>query len=196
MEMADQSGAGGEGAETEKLRLKVAAGNAAGSVIEVEKELLIGRQADGAGTLGNDIEISRQHARIAPEGDGRYAIEDLGSTNGTTVNGRRIDSPITLQAGDRIEVGASELIVQVGSLRPTPASTPVSTIADQPAAATASNQPAVGGGPEVSPAEEAGPARFSLRIEVDLEAGEATVALDEGADRVKLHHQDGRWRLG
>jgi len=195
MDMADQPGAAG-GAETEKLRLKVAAGNAAGSVIEVEQELLIGRQAAGAGTLGNDIEISRQHARIAPEGEGRYAIEDLGSTNGTTVNGRRIDSPITLQAGDRIEVGASELIVQVGSLRPTPASTPVSTIADQPAAATTSNQPAVGGGPEVSPAEEAGPARFSLRIEVDLEAGEATVALDEGADRVKLHHQDGRWRLG
>jgi pSer/pThr/pTyr-binding forkhead associated (FHA) protein len=200
MEMADQPGSG-EGAEAEKLRLKVAAGNAAGTVIEVEEELVIGRQAAGAGTLGNDIEISRQHARIATVGGGRYAIEDLGSTNGTTVNGRRIDSPTTLEAGDRIEVGASELIVQVGALRPTPTSTPVSTITDQPQPAQpepagASNQGAVGGDAEPAPQEEAGPERFALRIEVDLEAGEATVALDEGADQVTLHHRDGRWKLG
>ena len=192
MEMADEPDAVSEGGETEKLRLKVAAGNAAGTVIEVEEELVLGRQAAGAGTLGNDIEISRRHARIATEGGGRYAIEDLGSTNGTTVNGRRIDSPTTLEAGDRIALGASELIVQVGALRPTPPSTPVSTIDDQPEDTT-SNQAAVGGDAE-APAR-AGPARFALRIEVDFDAGEATVALDDDADGVRLLHQDGRWRL-
>lgn len=180
MEMSDQPDAVGAAEETEKLRLKVCEGNAAGTVIEVEEELVIGRQAVGAGTLGNDIEISRRHARIVAEGGGRYAIEDLGSTNGTTVNGRRIDRPTTLEAGDRIAVGASELIVQVGALRPTPPSTPVSTIAAEPE-------------PETS--EPPDPARFALRIEVDLEAGQATVALDESADQVRLIHRDGRWRL-
>ena len=39
-------------------------GNARGTEIEVEDEFLIGRQEEGAGTLGDDIEISRRHARI------------------------------------------------------------------------------------------------------------------------------------
>lgn len=51
MEMGSQPSAG------EKLRLKVVAGNATGSVIEVERELEIGRQAGGEGTLAEDIEI-------------------------------------------------------------------------------------------------------------------------------------------
>lgn len=67
MEMSDQPGSAEAPGGPEKLRLKVASGNAAGTVIEVEDELVIGRQAAGAGTLGNDIEISRQHARISCE---------------------------------------------------------------------------------------------------------------------------------
>ena len=117
MEASDTSGAGGE-----KLRLKIVAGNAAGDTVEVEDELVIGRQAVGAGSLANDIEISRQHAVIRAEADGRFVIEDLGSTNGTYVNGRRVDAPLALEVGDRIEVGASALVVQVGAIQPTPAS--------------------------------------------------------------------------
>ena len=56
--------------EPEKLRLKVVSGNAAGTLIEVEQELVIGREADGHGALASDVEISRRHARIASEAGG------------------------------------------------------------------------------------------------------------------------------
>ena len=45
---------------------------------------------------------------IARRGDGSYTIEDVGSTNGTEVNGRALPShdPVTLADGDRIQLGA------------------------------------------------------------------------------------------
>ncbi len=72
---------------------------------------------DGAVTIGRrsdndiallDLEVSRRHARIdyiAPH----YYISDLGSTNGTRVNGRPIDGRRPLRSGDIIEVGATRL---------------------------------------------------------------------------------------
>ena len=200
MEMSDQPASPGGGGERDKLRLKVASGNAAGTVIEVEDELVIGRQAAGAGSLGNDIEISRQHARIASDADGRYLIEDLGSTNGTYVNGRAVESPVALETGDRIEMGASALVVQVSTPPPTPRSTPVTTTSalaegDAPPAAPEMQVEGAEGGLDVA-AEQPGLPRLSLKIDVDLEAGEVTVALDdEDAGQVKFLHEDGRWRL-
>ncbi len=94
------------------LRLEVIAGNAAGTVILVEDELVIGRHAEGAGRLSEDSEISRQHARISREASGDYAIEDLGSSNGTFVNGLKIPSPRLLRAQDSIEVGGTTLVVR------------------------------------------------------------------------------------
>jgi pSer/pThr/pTyr-binding forkhead associated (FHA) protein len=200
MEMSDQPASPGGGGEPDKLRLKVASGNAAGSVIEVEDELVIGRQAAGAGSLGNDIEISRQHARIASGPDGRYLIEDLGSTNGTYVNGRAVESPITLETGDRIEMGASALIVQVSAPPPTPRSTPVTTTSglaegDGPPAAPETQVEGTEAGVDVA-VEPPGLPRLSLKVDVDLELGQVTVALDdEDAGEVTFVHEDGRWRL-
>lgn len=169
----------------EKLRLKVVAGNAAGVVIEVEEEFMIGRHAAGDGTLANDIEISREHARIVSEANGCFAIEDLGSTNGTFVNGRRLEGSTILETGDRIEVGASALVVQVSAPQPTPISS--DTIAPpQPA-----SEPDEAGS---SPA--AMPPAFTLKIEVVPGAGTAKVVLDESSDEVNLVYEDGRWRLG
>lgn len=198
-----------ESRPAEKLRLKVVEGNAAGSVIVVEDELVIGRQASGVGDLGSDIEISRRHARIAREADGRYLIEDLGSTNGTYVNGRAVEGPLTLEAGDRIELGASALIVQV--MAPTPPSSPVTTSSDfaeagaagepgkaaadagveEPGAALPAEADA-GGGLSV---EVPGPPPLGLRIDIDLEVGEITVMLDDEAGEVRFVEEDGRWRL-
>src|SRR6516165_1951084 len=93
-------------------RLEVVAGKAAGTSIMVEDELVIGRHATGAGRLADDEEISRTHARITLERSGYLAIEDLGSTNGTFVNGLRISGPKTLTEGDGIEVGGTTLVVR------------------------------------------------------------------------------------
>jgi FHA domain len=99
-------------ADGPSLRLEVIAGNAAGTVLLVEDDLVIGRQVQGPGHLAGDEEISRSHARISLEPAGHCAIEDLGSTNGTFVNGLRLRSPQTLSEGDTIEVGATTLVVR------------------------------------------------------------------------------------
>jgi predicted component of type VI protein secretion system len=92
--------------------LEVVAGKAAGMSIVVDDELVVGRNAEGAGKLAEDGELSRSHARIAIDGNGFCAVEDLGSTNGTFVNGLRITTPQTLSQGDTIEVGGTTLVVR------------------------------------------------------------------------------------
>jgi RND superfamily putative drug exporter len=95
--------------------LHVAAGPAAGTTIALEHEpLLIGRATgpDSVGALGGDPELSREHARISV-GDGTLLIEDLGSSNGTFVNGRRIKAPTELHSGDQIKVGATTLTLEL-----------------------------------------------------------------------------------
>jgi hypothetical protein len=54
----------------------------------------------------NEPEISRRHARIDFDGS-HYTLEDLGSTNGTYLNGRRLTEPTPLKNGDVIEFGES-----------------------------------------------------------------------------------------
>jgi hypothetical protein len=54
----------------------------------------------------DDANVSRKHAELSPRG-GAWVLSDLGSTNGTRLNGRRIERPEPLEPGDRIEVGAS-----------------------------------------------------------------------------------------
>jgi hypothetical protein len=59
-----------------------------------------------------DPNVSRQHAEIRPRG-GSWAISDLGSTNGSVVNGRRIDGTEVLKPGDEIEIGTSTMTFEV-----------------------------------------------------------------------------------
>ena len=68
--------------------------------------MVIGRE--NADITIEDPEISARHAEVRPAGD-RIEIEDLGSTNGTFVNGERISAPYTLSEGDFVRVGQSEL---------------------------------------------------------------------------------------
>ena len=70
-------------------------------------ETLLGR-AVGSGITLLDDEVSRQHARIHL-GEGRIKVEDLGSTNGTRVNGTLVQGVVALQAGDRLGLGAHVL---------------------------------------------------------------------------------------
>jgi len=140
------------------LRLEVISGNAPGSTLVVEDELEIGRHATGPGRLSEDEEISRRHARISHETTGNYAIEDLGSSNGTFVNGLRIQSPRVLEEGDSIETGATTLVVKeiVRRRPPEAADEPVEPVPDARAAPTVfARVPAV---EEEAPAQRPAPA--------------------------------------
>jgi len=77
-----------------------------------ETVTLIGRSRR-CDVVVEDPNVSRQHAEIRRQGDS-YVIRDLGSTNGTRVN-RRDARQATLQHGDRIEVGTTELRFERGS---------------------------------------------------------------------------------
>jgi hypothetical protein len=95
--------------------LKVVAGNASGSNIALEQELVIGRSTPGLGSLGGDSEISRVHARIYHDPSGQLIVEDLGSTNGTFVNGNRIAAATALRPGDQVRVGQTTMSVEGGA---------------------------------------------------------------------------------
>jgi hypothetical protein len=54
----------------------------------------------------SDPNVSRQHAEIRPRG-GSWVLTDLGSTNGSSLNGRIIDGPEVIRPGDEIELGTA-----------------------------------------------------------------------------------------
>ena len=86
------------------FRLIVRTGPNPGVVIDLTKEVsMMGRDVTNDVVVG-DAEVSRQHARITRTPAG-YVLEDLGSTNGTFVNGDRLAAPRVLNAGDLIGVG-------------------------------------------------------------------------------------------
>jgi FHA domain-containing protein len=53
-----------------------------------------------------DPNVSREHAEVRPRG-AAWVLSDLGSTNGSVLNGRRIDHPEVIKPGDEIEIGTS-----------------------------------------------------------------------------------------
>lgn len=71
-------------------------------VLNRNRPLNIGRN-DSCDITLPDRQVSRQHARIFWQGDG-YFIEDLGSKNGTHLNGEEIKTPMRLQDGDEIQI--------------------------------------------------------------------------------------------
>jgi pSer/pThr/pTyr-binding forkhead associated (FHA) protein len=72
----------------------------------------IGR-AIGADFIVDATMVSRVHCRLTA-GASEIELEDLESTNGTFLNGRRVDGSARVKAGDRIGVGRVELIVDEG----------------------------------------------------------------------------------
>jgi hypothetical protein len=79
-----------------------------GSVLEVRERTVAGRGPESNLQLDGDDFASARHALIEPRVDGVW-VEDLGSTNGTFVNGARVTSERLLRAGDLLRVGQTEL---------------------------------------------------------------------------------------
>jgi hypothetical protein len=75
----------------------------------------VGRSRECEVVLG-DANVSRRHARLALGADGRWTVEDLGSTNGVHVNGARIapGTPAPLQPGDRLDIGTVSARFEAG----------------------------------------------------------------------------------
>ena len=111
---------------------------AADREIDVSADLVVGRAVEGPGNLPTDRKISRKHIRFAVTGDGGLQVVDLGSANGTSVNGENLapQTPRALAAGDRVEAGDSTLIVGGSPATGGGAATPA-TEAISPSAAVA-----------------------------------------------------------
>ena len=87
-----------------QFQLVMRAGPAVGKVFPLEgNELTIGRDASNPISI-NDGEVSRRHASLSLHGSG-YVLQDLGSTNGTFINGRRLTVPQVLNPGDTVAFG-------------------------------------------------------------------------------------------
>lgn len=86
------------------MKVAFRAGSLAGQEFEVDRTLVIGRQ--DADLEVEDTAVSRKHAVLRPSEDG-IELEDLGSTNGTFVNGEPISGTRTLNAGDFVNIGNS-----------------------------------------------------------------------------------------
>ncbi len=87
----------------------VSAGDLANKEFVVGNEATIGR-GQGCQVQLADSMVSQLHARIFRDAKG-LNLEDLGSTNGTYLNGRKVGGPANLKKGDRVRVGPIELEV-------------------------------------------------------------------------------------
>ena len=90
-------------------RLIVLEGPQAGQKFKIDGDVVIGRAIDSSVVL-EDPEVSRSHVRITRSPAGAYEIEDLGSRNGTQVNGVPFQKQF-LSFGDKIQVGPRVLIL-------------------------------------------------------------------------------------
>ncbi len=108
--LAQPDGSQSSSAAAGPLALRFISGKYQGGEFPLEEahEIVIGRSSDLDMVLVEEM-VSRKHARIAMEG-GEISIEDLGSTNGTFVNGEKIRRA-TLKEGDRVLIGTSILKV-------------------------------------------------------------------------------------
>ncbi len=89
-----------------RLEVVAAMGYDPGTAFDISNGVTMGR-GDGADIAVDDPFASSAHARIFPRGDFMY-IEDMGSTNGTYLNGRQVRSAERLNVQDVIRIGDSE----------------------------------------------------------------------------------------
>jgi pSer/pThr/pTyr-binding forkhead associated (FHA) protein len=79
-----------------------------GVAFDIGSEMTVGRAAGCQIALTDDTYVSQLHARVFERG-GQVYVEDLGSTNGTYVNGHRVSAPTPMHKGDSLQVGSTVL---------------------------------------------------------------------------------------
>ena len=95
-------------------------------VVELTDGLTIGREDDLGLTL-DDVKVSRRHAKVIAV-EGGFAIQDLGSTNGTLVNGSRVQQVI-LEHGDKVRIGRTRLTYDAPAITPVDPAKPAGKLA-------------------------------------------------------------------
>jgi pSer/pThr/pTyr-binding forkhead associated (FHA) protein len=95
-----------------KAKLVDMSGGHAREILINNEDFLVGRGEDCDLTL-HDAEISRHHCTIRIRG-GEAVVSDLGSSNGTFVNGHRIVSQATVRTGDEVKLGTFRFLIDLG----------------------------------------------------------------------------------
>lgn len=142
-------------------QLVIRSGVGAGKVLPLEKsEMHVGRDVTNDLVI-SDEKVSRRHARLYSEGD-QFVVEDLGSTNGTFINGARLSGPHLLRVGEQITFGETSIVSyeRIGS---DPNATVVSTISGGPSTAHAQPAPSA-----PAPAPVKAPPQSYISSEVPL----------------------------
>jgi hypothetical protein len=95
------------------------------ATFEIEREATVGREGGGAQISVPDLAVSKKHARFFTDGT-TWFVEDLGSMNGTSVNGRRLEAPEALTVGAVVALSKHKLeVLSLGRrAAPRPAATP------------------------------------------------------------------------
>jgi pSer/pThr/pTyr-binding forkhead associated (FHA) protein len=88
-----------------ELSLEIVEGTGAGELVALTGPVTIGRSRDAGLVLADGL-VSRRHALVTPTGPGAV-VEDLGSRNGTFVNGQDIHGPTRLEPGDQLQLGVT-----------------------------------------------------------------------------------------
>jgi hypothetical protein len=90
--------------------LTITGGSDEGRRLECDRELVVGR--GDADVVVSDDQMSRRHAAIRPV-PGGVEVEDLGSLNGTFVNGKQISEKVTLSENATVRIGVTEFALEV-----------------------------------------------------------------------------------
>jgi pSer/pThr/pTyr-binding forkhead associated (FHA) protein len=109
-----------------ELSLEIVEGAGAGRLVALGAGATVGRGKDADLVLADEL-VSRRHARVIPSGSGAV-VEDLGSRNGTYVNGEGIHGPTRLDPGDQLQLGvtlvelrsASQIAERPSAVHPVP----------------------------------------------------------------------------
>lgn len=96
---------GARGGRNVPTKLVVTEGSLTGTTVALQGQTItLGRAHDSTIVLDDDYASSR-HARIYPDRDGQWIVEDLGSTNGTYLDRTRLTTPTPIQPGSPIRIG-------------------------------------------------------------------------------------------
>ena len=168
---------------TAQYQLVMHSGPTPGKTFPLEGDVItIGREADN-GIVINDAEVSRKHTQFVFQG-GKFILTDLGSTNGTFVNGQRLTGQHILQPGEVISLGEQinllfESIAQVDPnatmlssgrpplppTRPEPAPMPISRpVTPIPSSPAFAGQVPAGPGPLGAAPAKAGNSRIAIIV--------------------------------